>query len=113
MWTGIAASVGEFVFAWIAHDLVLFLGSNHPFALAASNETGESKFVMGLWAGIAIATQHRLDPVIFSFRDHRLVLTLIPLATAGWIFKTTVIERLGESLVDAASGQWLAAHAPG
>src|ERR1017187_8862099 len=109
---GITVSVGKFEFAIAAHDLMPLIGCHHPGTLAAVDEAGESKFVMRLWTRFSFSAKQRLHPVIFRLGDHRLVLSLIPLAASCGIFNPTVIERLGESLVDGASAEWFAAHAP-
>src|ERR1039458_8611608 len=109
----IAVTVGKFELATAANDLVPFIGCHHPVTLATADEAGEGKFVTRLRAGSSFSAKQYLYPIIFRLRDHRLVLSLIPLAAAGRVFKPTVIERLGENLVDAASGQRFAAHAPG
>src|ERR1039458_8098813 len=90
-----------------------FIGCHHPGALAAAYEAGEGEFVTRLRAGSSFSAKQCLHPVIFRLGDHWLMLPLIPLAAAGGVFKSAVIERLGENLVDGASGQRLAAHAPG
>jgi len=90
-----------------------FIGCHHPGALAAAYEAGEGEFVTRLRAGSSFSAKQRLHPVIFRLRNHRLVLSLIPFAAPGRVFKPAVIEGFGENLVDGASGQRFAAHAPG
>ena len=112
-WARIVVAVGKFEFAIAAHDLVLFFGCHHPGAFAATDKAGEREIKMPLWTGVPFSTKQSLDAIKFRLRNHWLMLSLIPLATSGGVFKSAVIEGFGESLVDAASGQWFAAHAPG
>jgi hypothetical protein len=102
---GITVSVGEFEFAIAANDLMPFIGCHHPVALATTDEAGEGKFVMRLRAGSSFSAKQCLHPVIFRLRNHRLMLSLIPFAAPGRVFKPAVIEGFGENLVDGASGQ--------
>ncbi|MFA6076702.1 MAG: hypothetical protein WC735_01355 [Candidatus Paceibacterota bacterium] len=107
---GVSLAVGKLEPALATHDLVLFLSGHHPVTLATTDEAGESKFKVRLRPRTAVAAKQSLHPVIFRFGDHRLVLSLIPLVAAVWIFKPAVIEGLGEDLVDGASAKRLATH---
>ena len=111
--TGRPLTVGELEATRPAHELVLLLGGDAPFAAAAPNQAGEGKLEVRLGPGCAIAAQEHLHPVILRLGDHRLVLALIPAPAALGILKRAVVEGLGEKLVDGARYERLAAHPTG
>ena len=54
---------------------------------------------------VAVATEERLDAVIFGLGDQRFVFALIPASATSRVFKLAIVERHGKDFVDGAPAQ--------
>src|SRR5262245_8790425 len=105
--------MGKFETAVATYELIFFLGRQHGVTSSAANEPGEGKFALGFEARVAAAAKKRLNPIVFIFGNHWIVLSLVPFPALLWILKLPIIEWFGENLINAAPAKELAAHLTG
>ena len=67
--TGVFATVSELETAVSAHELVFFFSGDHAVALSAADEPCERERAMCSRTRVAVATEERLDAVIFGLSD--------------------------------------------
>ena len=98
------AAICELESAIAAYELVFLFGGHHGTTFAAMNDSGKGEGEVRLRAGISLAAQENLDPIILGLRHHWFVNSLVPLAAAVWELIASVVKGSCENAIYAAMG---------
>ena len=101
---GVLATVSKLETAIPAPELVLFFGSDHAIALAATDQSCEREDPVRLRTRVTFAAQELLHAVIFCLRHHRFVVAFVPPTAFLWVFKGAVVKGYCEDLVNGTLG---------